>query len=543
MRRLALLALVLVACVPDAPPCAPDPGAAVVRATTLEIDLTRDHVRATHALRTDGACCASLACEPEIERARWNGAPVEVTRDGASIEACGACACAGGATLELESALREHVVPGTDAGFQRLTDAAGRRYTRLAAWLGTCGATVPCDATIGALQHVTLDVRHAREQLVLCPGARTIVADDHTRCTLADTPAPPYVALALAASDAWVPRPFAEIDGARVTFFEPSDGRVAQSIDAGAVTELVRWLVGELGPLPYGDELRVATMPSTWLGYEHPANIVLNDALATRTDTGYARPALHTLLHEIAHQWAGDRTTPASMADFAWKEAIAEYLVYVFEDERRPPGEADATRATWHRNARFPPAYPRPIDHPDPAVIRAVAYGLAPMATFLQLEPLVGRDALLRAIFAFLRDGGARDTDALIAEIERASGRDLDAYTSAWIVGAGEPPLPHLEASVVALGEGRAEVTVTQSGPGERAFPMLVEVRVASATRDVIARVDFGLAPASRMARATIELEDAAVEVEIDPEDRLADSPVPWEARPAVPPRPTPLEL
>ncbi|UJR79309.1 M1 family aminopeptidase [Sandaracinus amylolyticus] len=552
MPWIVLLALAALACDPDdppippdatTPPCPQDPGAPVVRATALEIDLASDRVRTTHSMRSEGegTCCTSLACEPEIDGARWNDAPVDAARTATSIEACGPCTCTEDAALAIESTLPLHVVPGTDAGFQRITDAAGRGYTRLAAWLGTCGSIVPCDATIGVLQDVTIDVHHAPEQVVLCPGARTLVAADRTRCAV--TAAPPYVALAFAASDAWTSRPFVEFDDTRVVFFEPSGGRVAASIDPDAVAAFVRWLVAELGPLPYGDELRVATMPSTWLGYEHPANIVLNDMLATRADTGYPSPALHVLLHEIAHQWAGDRTTPASMADFAWKESIAEYLVYVFEDEHRPAGEADATRATWHRSARFSPAYPRPIDDPSPEVIRAVAYGLAPMATFLQLEPLVGREALLRAITAFLREPGARDTAALIAEIERASGHDLDGYTSAWIVGAGEPPLPHLVASVVELGAGRAELTITQDGPGDRAFPMQVEVRVTSAGREVIAHVDFGLAPTSRVARTTIELEGTPTAVEIDPDDRLADSPVPWEARPAAPPRPTPLEL
>ncbi|MFY0583336.1 M1 family aminopeptidase [Cystobacter fuscus] len=57
---------------------------------------------------------------------------------------------------------------------------------------------------------------------------------------------------------------------------------------------------------------------------EHPGNIILSEDLPLLRSE-YANQTRHTLMHEIAHQWAGNRTTLAEAHDFAWKEAIAEY--------------------------------------------------------------------------------------------------------------------------------------------------------------------------------------------------------------------------
>jgi aminopeptidase N len=119
---------------------------------------------------------------------------------------------------------------------------------------------------------------------------------------------------------------------------------------------------------------------------EHPANVVVREDLPD-VQRLYANVPLHTVLHEIAHQWAGNRTTLAHRLDFVWKEAISEYLVYVFEQDRRPAPEAATTRTVWHDIGNGS-SYPvRPLADPDLPLSVWVSggYGSGPMALFVQL--------------------------------------------------------------------------------------------------------------------------------------------------------------
>ncbi|MCP4446571.1 MAG: hypothetical protein GY811_14675 [Myxococcales bacterium] len=45
------------------------------------------------------------------------------------------------------------------------------------------------------------------------------------------------------------------------------------------------------------------------------------------------QPSAHTTSNEIAHHWAGEQTTLLETHDFVWKEAMAEYLVFVHKTE------------------------------------------------------------------------------------------------------------------------------------------------------------------------------------------------------------------
>src|SRR5690606_8409070 len=144
---------------------------------------------------------------------------------------------------------------------------------------------------------------------------------------------------------------------------------------------------------PYGDELRVVTGPTYWSGFEHPGNIVLDDGLDRPMSSRYSRPVAHVLNHEIAHQWAGDQTTLADTYDFVWKEAMAEYLSYVYEDEAGIPNEALVTARAWKAFANGAAYYPVPEDATRPTLLQyyGEVYGPGPMILFRQLESLASR--------------------------------------------------------------------------------------------------------------------------------------------------------
>jgi aminopeptidase N len=328
------------------------------------------------------------------------------------------------------------------------------------------------------------------------------------------------------ADPAWVRTPFVTAAGVDVVFYEVPDGGIAEALDPASVGEFLEWSTALLGPLPYGPELRFAGAPTAWLGFEHPANIVLQEQI-DELNTAYENTAMHVTMHEIVHQWAGDEATLASAQDFAWKEAIAEYLSYVFEDEARPPAEAASSLAYWDQISLQASFHVRPMDEPPPSVevFYGDVYGPGPMVLFVQLESLLGRDVVLDAVAAFLDGGGARSVDDLRLALEAASGEDLQPYFDAWVVGVGAPSWPAFVATAESLAPGMVTVDVTQETEGGDPFPCLIEVELQGATITQIVEIDFGLAPASGTASATVAFAEPVVAVVVDPRHRVVNRP------------------
>src|SRR6478609_839402 len=101
-------------------------------------------------------------------------------------------------------------------------------------------------------------------------------------------------------------------------------------------------------------------------------------------------------------------------------------------------------RALWRRIGRGAPYPIRPLAPPavDLSTWTYGGYGAGPMALFVQLEPWLGRAALLDALRPFLAESGARSMDDLRLALEAESGRDLRPYFDAWVFGVSEPVWP-----------------------------------------------------------------------------------------------------
>jgi aminopeptidase N len=227
-------------------------------------------------------------------------------------------------------------------------------------------------------------------------------------------------------------------------------------------------------------------------------------------------------MHETTHQWAGDRSTIATAGDFVWKEATAEYMPYVFEDEHLGAGVADATRGYWDGVSLQSLHYPRPTDDPPPAVqdFYGDVYGPGPMVLYVQLEALIGRDKVIAGIQAFLKDAGARSVADLEKAMETASGKDLKPYFDAWVFGAGVPEWPTMKVTTAQSGN-EVTVTVTQENASGKLYGCVVEVDVKGATQTATATIDFGIAPQSAMATAKVTLTEPVMSTVLDPRNRV----------------------
>lgn len=473
--------------------------------------------------------CVSIPAPAEVTDVRWQGAPASSARavDG-KLEVCGRSLMEGPIWIDSRYVVPEATYLYTQVGLSRRPDLHGDVFTYLLGWVESCDLFGPCDDAPARLAYFTFDVTHAPGEVVLCPGTLSQPDATHTRCELLGTRAPTYSAFMVASHPGWKRTRLVDSDVARVDLYDSSRGLLGPALDAVVVEDFLRWMTNRFGPLPYGRELRVAGAPTEWLGMEHPANIVLRDNLPLLSGA-YANMTLHTLMHEVVHQWAGNRTPLASAQDYPWKEAVAEYLTYVYEDEHRS-GEAAATLAYWDRLARTSSYYLRPGDVPAPPFISFVndVYGTGPMILLLQLESLLGRPQVLSALQSFLAEPGARSIEDLRTALERASGVRLQRYFETWVDGAGEPDLPYFQ--VEWREEDALVLTVTQQTLAGRVYPCVVELELQGEALEQRQRVtvSYGLEPASATVHATVPLPPWPVRaVTVDPGNRLVNRRIP----------------
>jgi aminopeptidase N len=476
-------------------------------------------VRLSLDVAAPGGDCAALESEHTPSVASWAGDPTlsTVVQDGVWT-ACGAPVGPGALELGATTTFPKKRYYNLDVGFSEKPDLAGGTFAYLLSWVGGCDLFAPCDDDPGTLADFRFEVRHAPGDVVMCPGTRT-PGDTVTVCELDQ--APTYSAVGFAVDPLWEESLFLETEGVSWLFYEVPGGGLANALDPSMMGSFFEWLTGLLGPYPYGSELRFAGGPTAWLGFEHPASVVLNEDLHVLS-TDYADTAAHVTMHEVVHQWAGDRVTIASAADFVWKEAIAEYLPYVFEDEVLGADVAAASRAYWDAVSLQAEHHPRPTDDPTPPVhtFYGDVYGPGPMVLFVQLEALVGRPAVLAGLQAFLAEPGVRSVSELEAALEAASGKDLGAYFDAWVFGEGAPEWPTLDVQAAQVGN-EVTVTVTQENASGALYGCVVEVEVAGATQSATALVDFGVAPTQASASATVTLGEPVVSTKLDPRHKL----------------------
>lgn len=473
--------------------------------------------RLTIRVTSPGDCLSLALRHPNVEEVRFGDTPArESAVAGGTLRACLDGGLAPGATtvLTVRSTIPQTTLIPTQVGFSRRSNSAGQRFTYLLSWVGECGRVGPCDALPSTFATYRFVVTHPAGTQVLCPGTITPGATE-TTCTFDHAGAPTYSAFGvLALAGGWRQTDLGAAGSVRITLHDTPASRVAESVDRANLRGFVGWMADRFGPYPYGDALRFVTGPTYWAGFEHPGNIALAETLVAggRMD--------HTVRHEIAHQWAGDQTTVAAVKDFVWKEAAAEYLSYVFEDENGLGDQARSSLATWMTAAARADHFPVPDEDLPLPTFYGNAYGPGPMILFRQLEVMFSRRQVLDALRSVLGRERTLSVDELRMALERATGASLGGYLRAWIRGSGAPSWPTVAVERTANADGSVTVAVRITSRDAVVRPCRFRVRLTgdgSAALDVPFTVGLdGSAPTPATVRPNFTVTGAVLNPEIE---------------------------
>ncbi|MFT3699553.1 MAG: M1 family aminopeptidase [Kofleriaceae bacterium] len=425
----------------------------------LDIDAGTAHSKVTLAATAAGDCLDIPFRAASFANAKFGDEAITATQpDAKTLEFCSSTGVNVGDafTIEADVTLANATVGLSDIGYSVQKDAQGNQFTYLVSWVNGCDQFGPCDNDPANFATYTFDVTHAANELVRCSGDVTDVSPTETTCDFEHAGGPSYSTFGVAAYTGWTMRDKGTWSGVHVTLYDRDSTMVDAAIDPAFHTGYLDFMQATFGPYPFGSELRLLTAPTYWNGFEHPGNIVLNDTLAKQTRT-YTHNVQHVLDHEMTHMWAGDQTTIAATYDFVWKESMAEYLSFVYED-MTDPAAALATSAIWKSDAEGARYWPVPTDMPILYDYYGDTYGPGPMVLFHQLEVLTSRDAVIAALKQVLGKQRALSVDDLLAQLSASTGLDLTDYAAGWIRGAGKPTWPTV-ATTYASGTLHLDIT------------------------------------------------------------------------------------
>ncbi|WNB87443.1 M1 family aminopeptidase [Cellulomonas sp. ATA003] len=144
-------------------------------------------------------------------------------------------------------------------------------------------------------------------------------------------------------------------------------------------------------------------------------------------------------MHELAHQWVGDKLTLARWQDIWLNEGFASYTEWLWLEHEGllTAQEGFDLRASIPADSGF---WDLPIGDPGPdGLFDGAVYERGAM-TLHALRLQVGDDAF----FAILRDWASQrpghvTTPDFVALAERVSGQDLDAFFELWLHSGVKP--------------------------------------------------------------------------------------------------------
>ncbi|WP_022867964.1 aminopeptidase N [Schaalia vaccimaxillae] len=181
---------------------------------------------------------------------------------------------------------------------------------------------------------------------------------------------------------------------------------------------------------------------------ENAGCITFRDAYVFRTRPTEAQleSRANTILHELAHMWFGDLVTMKWWNDLWLNESFAEFMSHLALAEGTQFTEGwtgFVVRKDWGlKQDQLPTTHPITAEIRDLADVEVNFDGItyAKGASVLrQLVSYVGREAFFKGLHEYLTAHSYANAtlDDLLSELEKASGRNLKAWSKVWLQEAG----------------------------------------------------------------------------------------------------------
>lgn len=282
-----------------------------------------------------------------------------------------------------------------------------------------------------------------------------------------------------------------------------------------------------IAPYPY-EKLALIVGATSFGGMENSSAIVFTANLLSRpghsgVSKTYGIPAANVglIAHEIAHQWFGDSVTESTWADLWLSEGFAVYFGNLFV--RRYEGEdvfqlymkQAATNVFTYDKKRLTPIHDRETeDLMD--LLNAINYQKGAWVLHM-LRSNLGDEPFFRGIRSYYaaHKSSTASTEDLRAELEKASGKKLEAFFARWVYDSGHP---QYELKWYWLGQKELRVVLTQKQPGNPfSDPVPIAITTASGKREVV------LKPVGKLWIERIPLKEKPISIEVDPRNILLD--------------------
>jgi aminopeptidase N len=198
---------------------------------------------------------------------------------------------------------------------------------------------------------------------------------------------------------------------------------------------ITRWLASKFGPYPFADLGGV--VPAARLGY----------ALENQTRPVYARDmfafgaAPSLVVHEMAHQWFGDRVAVRRWRHIWLNEGFATYAEWLWHAKQGGRRPQQVFLRNYNVFDRGDPYWRLTIGDPGPARIFDVAVYERGAMTLQALRNRVGTRDFFRTLRVWVHGNrdGLGSTREFKRLAERVSREQLDGLFRAWLFSGDKP--------------------------------------------------------------------------------------------------------
>ena len=200
---------------------------------------------------------------------------------------------------------------------------------------------------------------------------------------------------------------------------------------------IIRFLSGVMGRYPFGQAGGIVDDPEVGFALENQTRAVYWKGFFQGTDNGDDDSVV---VHELAHQWAGDSLALARWRDIWLNEGFASYAEWLWSEEqgRATADEFFADLATIPTDDEF---WALPIGNPGPDnIFEEAVYNRGAMTLHALRERIGDQDfsRLTKRWFTRYAQGNVT-TRQFIDLAERVSGENLDPFFRTWIYTPTKP--------------------------------------------------------------------------------------------------------